>query len=241
MADVVRESRTVPFAQAIRERDELIPMFRDLLQREDFRGGVVLDVGTGSGRVALIVARRARRVIGVDVEERGIAAARAYAAVRNLPNAEFIVGDVDVDPWSAWYPRPYNFVTAHFFMSEPVVVRAGRYLRPDGRFLFCCHHADHWRETGRAPRWAFSEDRMESLLRENGFLVEFLGVDTTVVTFDALAEVPRILGERHVRKWMLDGRWDALAKSFLAGPKQLTTSYLVGRARRLSPITGPLS
>ena len=234
VADVVRRSRTVPFAQAILERDELVPMFGDLLRREDFRGGLVLDVGTGRGRVALIVARRAGHVIGVDVDERGLSEARAYAAVRNLPRAEFVLGDAEVVLWSEWSRRPYDFVTANFFMSEPLVVRAGEYLRPGGRFLFCCHHTDHWRETGKGSRWAFDEARMAALLKANGFDVEFLGVDTVVVTFDTLAQVEQFLGERHVRKWTDDGRWDTLAAVFRSGAKQLTTSYLVGRARRRS-------
>ena len=234
MVDVVRRSRTIPFAQALREREELNLMFRDLLQREDFRGGVVLDVGTGSGRLALIVARRAHRVIGVDVEELGLWTARAYAAVRNLPRVEFVVGDAEVVSWSEWYPKPYDFVTSNLFMSEAVVVRAGRYLRPGGRFLFCCHHTDHWKETQAGSHWAFDEARMSDLLRENGFVVEFLGVDTTAVTFDSLSQVERLLGDRHVQKWIVDRRWEALAQAFAAGTKQLTLAYLVGRARRLA-------
>ncbi len=232
MPEIVRRSRIVSFETALLERDEFVPMFRDLLEQEDFTDAVVLDLGTGTGRLALVIALRAGKVIGVDVDERAVSTARDQAALRKFPQAQFVVANVETVPWSDWHPAPYDFVTANFFMSEAVVAAAGRRLRPGGRFLFCCHHTDHWKETGKGSRWAFGEERMAELLSASGFDVTFLGVDTTVVAFGALNEVKRFLGERHVRKWAEDGRWDALTETFSAGTKHLTLAYLVGRAER---------
>jgi len=232
MVDIVRKSRTVPFETAVREREDLEPMFRDLLEREDFGDAIVLDIGTGTGRLALRIAPRARKVIGVDVDENAVTAARDQAALRLLSQAEFVVGNAETVPWSSWHPGPYDFVLANLFMSDAVVVLAGRYLRAGGRFLFCCHHTDHWRETRKGSRWAMDEHRMAALLGKNGFVIEFLGVDTTTEVFDGLDQVEQSLSPRRLRGWIDDGRWDALSEAFAAGPKQLTRSYLIGRARK---------
>ena len=100
--------------------------------------------------------------------------------------------------------------------------------------IFCCHHADHWRETGRGSRGAFSEEAMGDLLDENHFTVEFMGVETNVVTFDALREVEVYLRDRVVRKWVEDGRWNELSDAFARGERRLTEAYLVVKARRLA-------
>jgi hypothetical protein len=117
-------------------------------------------------------------------------------------------------------------------MSPEIVFRSARALRPRGKLIFCCHHADHWKETGRGSRWSFSEDAMTDLLRDNGFAIEFMGVDTVVATFDAIHEVENFLREGTVRKWVEDGRWEALSDTFAAGRKTLTNSYLIVKARR---------
>lgn len=58
-----------------------------------FRGKDVLDVGTGNGRLALDLARHARRVLGIDPSEESVSVARKRAEVEGLRNVEFRVGD----------------------------------------------------------------------------------------------------------------------------------------------------
>jgi methylase of polypeptide subunit release factors len=53
-----------------------------------------LDLGCGSGTGALVLARRARRVIGTDINPRAILLARANAAINGITNAEFREGDL---------------------------------------------------------------------------------------------------------------------------------------------------
>ena len=233
MVDVVRKSRTVRFDAAMPKHEDVEPMFRDLLEREDFGGAVVLDLGTGTGRLAFFIAPRARKVIGVDIDESAVSVARDEAIRRDLSHAEFVVADAESAPWSAWYPGPYDFVTANLFMSEGVVALAGRHLRRGGRLLFCAHHTDHWRETRKGSRWAMGEDRMAALLVDNGFAIEFLGVDTTTELFDGVEQVEAVLSPRRLRTWTEDGRWAALREAFAAGRRQLTRSYLVGRAQTI--------
>ena len=56
------------------------PAFLKLLADEDLAGRTVLDVGTGRGRLALALAPRAGRVVGIDRDEVSLTDARREAA-----------------------------------------------------------------------------------------------------------------------------------------------------------------
>jgi SAM-dependent methyltransferase len=60
----------------------------------------VLDLGCGSGRRALELARRGHRVLGVDPDERALATARAAAKAERL-NAHFVHADPRTIPYRA--------------------------------------------------------------------------------------------------------------------------------------------
>jgi SAM-dependent methyltransferase len=55
--------------------------------------GLVLDVGCGTGENALYLASRGHAVIGLDASPTAVERARAKAAARALPNAQFHVWD----------------------------------------------------------------------------------------------------------------------------------------------------
>lgn len=57
-------------------------------------GGRVLDVGTGTGIVALAAAEAADEVVGVDVNPKAVELAARNAAVNGVRNARFLVGDL---------------------------------------------------------------------------------------------------------------------------------------------------
>ncbi|QJW89961.1 23S rRNA (uracil(1939)-C(5))-methyltransferase RlmD [Spirosoma taeanense] len=54
----------------------------------------VYDLYTGTGTIALFVARRAKEVIGVEYVEASVADARVNAQVNNITNASFYAGDM---------------------------------------------------------------------------------------------------------------------------------------------------
>ena len=58
-----------------------------------FRGKDVVDLGTGNGRLALEIARYARRVVGIDPDADSIRDARARADRLGIRNARLQVGD----------------------------------------------------------------------------------------------------------------------------------------------------
>lgn len=234
MLDVRRTTRTLPWREAAKDSHDLRPWLLEQLRREDFRGRRVLDVGTGRGRLAFVVARLGARVTGVDIDEAKLAHARAYAGVTDLRAVEFVAADAEETPYDAFPGAPFDGVVSNLCMSPAIIWRSSQALRPGGRLIFCCHHSDHWRETGRGSRFSFASDAMEGLLSENRFGVEFMGVETTVVVFETLRDVELYLEDRLIRRWIEDGRWEALADSFSRGERHLTESYLIVTATRVA-------
>ncbi|ASI98351.1 HemK2/MTQ2 family protein methyltransferase [Thermococcus celer] len=57
-------------------------------------GDVALDVGTGTGVIALLMARKARFVLGVDVNPMAVELAKENARINGLENVEFRVSDL---------------------------------------------------------------------------------------------------------------------------------------------------
>jgi len=57
-------------------------------------GDRVLDVGTGTGILALLASKRASRVVGVDVNPMAVELAAENARLNGIPNAVFLEGDL---------------------------------------------------------------------------------------------------------------------------------------------------
>lgn len=57
-------------------------------------GGVVYDLYSGTGTIAQVLAPVAKKVIGVEIVEEAVFAARENAKENHLSNCEFIAGDV---------------------------------------------------------------------------------------------------------------------------------------------------
>ena len=119
-------------------------------------GEQVLDVGCGTGTLALEVQRRvgrAGRVAGVDPGTQQIARARAKAARRNVP-IEFQIGVIEQLPFP---DQSFDVVLSTLMMHHlpPPLKRQGlaeiaRVLKPGGRLVI----ADFTRKQERAGRAA---------------------------------------------------------------------------------------
>lgn len=90
-------------------------------------GGTCLDVGTGSGVVALLAARRGMAARGIDIDADAVAASRENA-LRNGVSAEF-----DDTPLQR-VPGRYDLVVANIF-AEVLVRLAPELARRTGRWL----------------------------------------------------------------------------------------------------------
>ncbi len=202
--------------------------FLALLEGEDLKDKAVLDVGSGAGRLALLLAPRCRRVIGIDLDERVIREARAQAAAMGIDNAEFRMVDAEAVEYHEFAPQ---LIVAHLCMSDAIIARCGRALAPGECLAFVAFHVDQWRETGRPSRFAYDEARLASVLRASGFLPEHLEVEREVTRFRTVEEgLAAAVGLED--KWKPDGRWTRYVEFLEGGGRTLTRSHLIVKARR---------
>ena len=101
-------------------------------------GDLVLDVGTGTGVVAVTAARRGAIVTGLDLTPELIEQAHENAAIARLSNITWNVGDAEDLP----YPdASFDVVVSqfgHMFAPRPdvAVAEMRRVLKPGGRIAF---------------------------------------------------------------------------------------------------------
>lgn len=102
------------------------------------RGGTLLDIATGAGHTALIMAPRCDRVIAADLTAGMLAQARRLAAERGAENLVFLRGDAENLPLregSADYVTvriaPHHFADVFESLREML-----RVLKPGGRLLY---------------------------------------------------------------------------------------------------------
>jgi SAM-dependent methyltransferase len=147
----------------------------------------VLDIGTGTGFVALIASQLGHRTIGLDLSTAMLAEARMQADRRGL-KASFQIGDAVAPPFAE--ASLDVIVCRHFLwtLRQPEVALANWFqlLRPNGRVvvidgfwfaqskpeegfdLFERHYTDRTRESLPAMSWERVEPAAE-LLRTAGF------------------------------------------------------------------------
>jgi ubiquinone/menaquinone biosynthesis C-methylase UbiE len=111
-------------ALAARVRDWLVPTTGD--ER-------ALDAGSGTGALALALAPLVREVVGVDVDEERIEAARRVAPA----NVSFVLGDASALPFAraSFEIAGCLRVLHHARRPELVVSELSRVVRPGGRIL----------------------------------------------------------------------------------------------------------
>ena len=203
----------------------LHPLFEERLRRLDWKGVRVLDVGTGKGRAALLLAELGAVVIGIDWDGAALAEARRLASERGVRAAWFLEADAESLDYRLAFPG-LRAVTAHLCVSEEIVRRAGTALARSGRLLLCAIHADTGKEIGQGSRFAFTEQSLEEILRAAGFDLEWMAVDTFTVSYASLQEFAATRSEA-VERWKREGGWESIAQRFEEGGGRLTTASLV--------------
>ena len=99
--------------------------------------GRVLDIATGGGHTALAFAPFADSVVGVDVSEPMLRAARQFTATRGATAIRFAAADVDALPFkdAAFGAVTCRVAAHHFAELLPALRQIARVLRPGGSFL----------------------------------------------------------------------------------------------------------
>jgi SAM-dependent methyltransferase len=210
------------------------PRFWALLGAERLNDAAVLDVGTGSGRLALALAPRCRRVVGIDRDADVIEEATRRAKERRVANVDFLVLDAEAPEHygdlMGQSGRP-GLIVAHLCVSDRIIQNGSRSLEPGHTLALVAFHTDHWRETGRRSRFAYDEDTMRRVLAGCGLVAEHVEVEREVQRFGSVeAALAAAIGLQE--RWKSDGRWFHYMRFLEEGGRTLTRSHLIVKARQ---------
>lgn len=169
--------------------------------------GQVLDVGTGTGRIAELLEPAASRVTGLDKSPEMLRLARAR--LQHLPTGrvELVQGDFAALPFA---PDSFDTVVFHQVLHyahqpEYALAEAARVCRAGGRIAIAdlaAHAREELRHTHAHARLGFADDQMAAMLARHGFdaapAATVEGGELAVKVWTAhrrAPEVPRIGGD----------------------------------------------
>jgi len=136
--------------------------------------GDLLDIGTGTGRMAEFFGEGADRVVALDKSLEMLRVARARLQHLPADRVELVQGDFLSLPFEA---RTFDTVLLHqvlHYASTPTepLREAARVLRPGGRIAivdFAAHGHEELRERFQHARLGFEDDQLASVLEQTGF------------------------------------------------------------------------
>ncbi len=169
-----------------------------LIFEEPIEDYTILDVGCGSGALTFTLAKRAKRVIGIDISKDAIEEAKKIAGEKGYSNTSFYVMDADRESYKKL--GGIDMVVSHLCMSNDIVRNSFNALPMEGVFAFACFHADHLIEGGRRSRFSYTKDEMKKILVDTGFVIEYLEVEKEKIPFKDFIEAEKILGPKRVKK-----------------------------------------
>ena len=150
----------------------------------------VADLGAGEGAFALLLAKRATKVIAVDSSAKMIEVGREQAQRHGVKNIDYRLGDMEEIPITDGEVDLVFFSQSlhHALHPERALAEAARILVPGGRVVIldlAKHRFEEAREV-YADEWlGFSESDLETMLQNAGFSQ----VEATVV--DKEPETPQ--------------------------------------------------
>lgn len=184
-----------------------------VLPQED---GEVLDLCTGSGMQALLAARSARRVVGVDISERAVALASCNATLNEMENVTFRSGNL----YAPVRTQRFDLIVANPpFVAGPqrgpsyhsggpladrvlkrIVAGLSGHLNPDGRALMVSHLALRHGEriADRLRPWCGDgTGRTLALVLEEGSPVDLAAAQSVFALWDGLTAYGQ-----EIRRWV---------------------------------------
>jgi ubiquinone/menaquinone biosynthesis C-methylase UbiE len=132
-----------------------------------------LDLGTGTGRILELVAPRASRAVGVDLNGEMLALARARIERASLGHVQVRKGDLFQLPYA---DRSFDLITLHqvlHYLEDPsaAVEEAARILKPGGKIViadFAPHTLEFLREDHRHRRLGFADKEVGQWCKSAG-------------------------------------------------------------------------
>jgi len=113
-----------------------------ILEMADFRDKKVLDIGTGTGRLAFLISDMADEVIGIDFSQAMIREAGKERKRLGKENIKFKVGDAQNTSFPNNHFDIVVSVGTFEYVSnlEPYLGETNRILKQGGKFIFTCHN-----------------------------------------------------------------------------------------------------
>ncbi|MBW8785838.1 MAG: metalloregulator ArsR/SmtB family transcription factor [Novosphingobium sp.] len=139
--------------------------------------GSLLDIGTGTGRIAELFAPRAGHVTALDKSPEMLRIARARLQHLPAERVDLVQGDFAALPFAAASFDTVLFHQVLHYAQEPeaALAEAARVARPGARLAivdFAAHDREELRERHAHARLGFSDEQMLSLLSEAGFAAQ---------------------------------------------------------------------
>lgn len=136
--------------------------------------GALLDVGTGTGRMAELFAGPASHVTAFDKSPEMLRIARARLQHLPADRVDLVQGDFTALPFAdARFDTVLFHQVLHYAQApEDVLAEAARVTRPGGRIAvvdFAAHDREELRALHAHARLGFSDEQMLALLSEAGF------------------------------------------------------------------------
>jgi ArsR family transcriptional regulator len=136
--------------------------------------GRLLDIGTGTGRIAELLADRSEHVVALDKSTEMLRLARARLQRFPPQQVELVQGDFASLPFGE---AEFDAVVLHqvlHYAQEPAqaLAEAARVCRPGGRIAvvdLATHEREELRERHAHARLGFSDEQMLEWLTESGF------------------------------------------------------------------------
>lgn len=139
--------------------------------------GRLLDIGTGTGRMAELFARSADRIVALDKSLAMLRVARAKLQHLPTDRVELVQGDFSQLPFAdASFDTVLFHQVLHFAQDPAIAIaEAARVLRPGGRVAivdFAAHRHEELRERHAHARLGFTDTQIQGLLADAGLTQE---------------------------------------------------------------------
>jgi SAM-dependent methyltransferase len=216
------------------DREGFLPQFIELLEASAGREAWCLDIGCGSGGVALALAQRVRWIVGIDREPERISAARARAESEGCENARFLVADAESGGYAELSPPgAFDLIVANLCLTDSIIRNAAEALVPGGRLVAACQETGNQHDFERRTDHAYTEGRLKAVLHAAGLDVEQLEVIPTNGELNGheqwhIGHPPREM----VRRRRKGGRFRALEGNCGEGIRIATKRRIVFSARK---------
>ena len=139
--------------------------------------GALLDVGTGTGRMAELFAPRAAHVTGIDKSPEMLRLARARLQQLTADRIDLVQGDFAALPFAdAMFDTVLFHQVLHYALQpEAVLAEAARVAKRGGRIAvvdFAAHEREELRSQHAHARLGFSDEQILALLSQAGFAAD---------------------------------------------------------------------